>query len=123
MGHTILFIDDDDDWCLLVGNLLRDAGFQARTAHTATEAILQMGRSKPELIILDANLHGQDGAIIRQFLSFTNPKVPIILYTGLAEEDQTVQIMLSMGHCRYLHKGPLDELLLAVQKALNQPWP
>ena len=55
-----------------------------------------------------------------RFLKHNHPNVPIILYTGVVHDDETVKELLSQGAHQYLIKGGnLDELLKVVQNAVG----
>jgi hypothetical protein len=54
-----------------------------------------------------------------QLLKFCHPGVPVIVYTGLDEQDESVQRMLKQGARQYLRKGKLGDLCDAVRKAVN----
>ena len=54
----ILIVDDEPDIRLLVEAILRDEGFEARTAATADEAIAAYRARRPALVILDVWLQG-----------------------------------------------------------------
>ena len=69
------------------------------------------------LIILDLDLDGEDGLVLMEFFKCNHPDVPIILYTGLAHDDDAIQEMLRQGANQYVRKGLLADLHKAIQAA------
>ena len=118
-SKRILFVDDDPDWRLIVGGFLGEAGFQVATAADAAEAMLEASRAKLDLVILDLNLAGENGASLLKPLNQNQPEARILLYTGLDHDEAEVQALLNQGAHRYLRKGTMDELLAGVRDALR----
>jgi DNA-binding response OmpR family regulator len=119
VNKWILFVDDDKDWRVMVGDFLKDAEYQVLTAANATEAMTSAEGHKLGLIILDLDLDGEDGLMLMKFLARNQPGVPIILYTGMAHDDEAIFAMLQQGAHQYVRKGPLSELLKAVQMSFH----
>jgi hypothetical protein len=44
--------------------------------------------------------------------------VPIILYTGMSHDDDTILAMLRQGAHQYVRKGPLEDLRKADQRTV-----
>ena len=118
-SKRILFVDDDPDWRLIVSDFLGEAGFQVATAADATQAMLEASRTKLDLIILDLDLAGKNGASLLKPLNQSQPEAPIILYTGLGHDESEIQDLLKQGAHRYLRKGTMEELLEGVRDALQ----
>jgi DNA-binding response OmpR family regulator len=120
MAKRILFVDDDQDWRAMVATCLNDAGYEVQTAKDAGEALAQSEGVRPDLVILDVDLAGESGVTLMQFLKRNHPDVPILLYTGLDHNDDTILALLSQGAHRYLPKGKLADLLATVRGILNE---
>jgi DNA-binding NtrC family response regulator len=120
MGKKILFVDDDEHWRLVVETSLNDAGYRVKTASGAGDAILQLDQARPDLIILDLDLGGENGLMLMKFVRQHLPDVPVLLYTGMEHDNQFVQRMLQQGAHQYLRKGAPQQLLQAVEAALKQ---
>ncbi len=120
MARKILFVDDDQNWRLLVQTFLKDAGYDVVTVADAGEALLRIDNIKPALVLLDLDLGGENGLMLMKFVKRTHPQLPVILYTGLQHDDQFVQRMIQQGAQQYLRKGTLEELLTAVRAVLPE---
>jgi DNA-binding response OmpR family regulator len=65
MNHAsqlrVLLIDDDEDGLELLGEVLRNAGFEVRVASAANEALRVLETFQPEVAIIDIGLPDLDG--------------------------------------------------------------
>ena len=122
MAGTILFVDDEIEMCYMMSNYFRYSGFDILTAENAEQTLNLAGGTTPlDVIILDVNLAGENGLKLMTFLKRNYPDVPIIIYTGMQHDDETVKKALAEGAHQYLRKGnPLDELLKAVQAVMKK---
>jgi two-component system OmpR family response regulator len=81
---VILVVDDDAPIIMLMRSLLREFGYEARTATSGTDAIEAARAETPDLVLLDKNMPGMSGAdvirALRRDLGLAN--VPILLLTG-----------------------------------------
>jgi len=120
MSKKILFVDDEPEWRLIPGTALREAGYEMIIAKDVFETGLQTYGVKLDLIILDVNLGSENAPGLMRLLKEGHPGVPILLYSGLEQEDPAVQTMMKEGALRYLRKGPVRALLDGVRSALEQ---
>lgn len=117
MPKKILFVDDEAQWRDMVSEYFQDAGYEVRTAQNGTEAMLAADQVRPDLMILDLNLSGESGFNLMAFLVENHPGIPIIVHSGLSNDDAAIQFMLANGAHRYVQKSSLEALLKAVQEA------
>jgi CheY-like chemotaxis protein len=59
--RLVLVVDDDDDICFSIGELLRNPSVQVETARNGIEAVSRARVLKPQMMILDVQLPGMDG--------------------------------------------------------------
>jgi CheY-like chemotaxis protein len=80
----ILVVDDDAPIILLMRSLLREFGYEARTATSGAAAIEAARAETPDLVLLDKNMPGMSGGdvirALRTDVGLVN--VPILLLTG-----------------------------------------
>ncbi len=61
-GITILVVDDDSDARIIMGRILADqGGAQVFTASSATEALERLHNYRPDILISDIGMPGEDG--------------------------------------------------------------
>ncbi len=109
LKNIIIHIVDDDPGTLLILKSLLE-GYKAKviTSSSSTEAIVEIKRTKPDVVILDLMMPGIDGLdmcrLLRQEPNLENLK--IVIFSGKTyEHDQ--QRALELGADGYLTK-PLD---------------
>jgi DNA-binding response OmpR family regulator len=113
---TILIVEDDPEIRRLVRDFLSQEGFVIELAEDgkAMDAVLQ--RHKPDLIILDLMLPGEDGLAICRRLR-TQGTIPILMLTAKSDEIDRV-VGLEMGADDYLAKPFSSRELLARARAI-----
>ena len=116
---TILIVEDDPDIRRLVGDLLGREGFAVETAEDATAMDAALARIRPDLVILDLMLPGEDGLSICRRLR-AQDAIPILMLSAKSDEIDRV-VGLEMGADDYLVKpfGP-RELLARVRAVLRR---
>jgi DNA-binding response OmpR family regulator len=80
----------------------------------------QAGSARPDLIILDLNLGGENGLVVMKLLKEKHPGVPILLYTGMEHDEAAVKAMLRDGAHQYLRKTTMGDMLKAVRSAMGE---
>lgn len=115
----VLFVDDEGDWRFMAGTCLQDAGFEVITAADAAEALRRMELVKLDAIVLDLNLAGENGLLLMEFLKQKHPGVPILIYTGMANDSSTIQGIIKQGAQKYLRKGSMAELCDTIKSMVN----
>ena len=115
MDH-ILVVDDDADIRDLLSEYLDRQGFRVSTAAEGRSMRVALGRSAPDLIVLDLMLPGDDGlTLCREVRSKSD--VPIIMLTAKTEEIDRV-VGLEMGADDYVAKPFSPRDLLARIKSI-----
>lgn len=116
---TILMIEDDADIRQLVSDLMRRENFSIELAVDGSGMDLALARIRPDLIILDLMLPGEDGLSICRRLRM-HDDVPILMLSAKSDEIDRV-VGLEMGADDYLVKpfGP-RELLARVRAIMRR---
>jgi len=102
--------DDDKGWREIVSVVFEDAGYEVLTAKDATEAMRLTEGVQLASIILDLNLNGEDGLELMKFFQCNQSGVPVILYTGMSHDDDTILAMLRQGAHQYVRQRPIGRL-------------
>jgi two-component system phosphate regulon response regulator PhoB len=121
-GMRILVVDDEADIVALVAYHLAKAGFQVATASDGAEAIDQVRREAPALVVLDLMLPGMSGFDVLESIR-SDPAtraLPVLMLTARKEEPDKLR-GLSLGADDYLTK-PFSpaELVLRVKAILRR---
>lgn len=116
---TLLMVEDDPEISRLVSDFMRREGFEIEVADTAAAMDAVLRRKRPDLIILDLMLPGEDGLSICRRLR-QGDDVPILILSAKSDEIDRV-VGLELGADDYLAKpfGP-RELLARVRALLRR---
>lgn len=101
----ILAVDDETELTDLIAYTLRRAGHEVATAATGCEALAEIERQRPDLVLLDLMLPDLDGFGVCEILR-RNPAtatIPIIIISAWASTDSR-NLGLELGALDYLTK-------------------
>jgi DNA-binding response OmpR family regulator len=113
---TILIVEDDPEIRRLVRDFLVHEGYDVETAADGKAMDVVLQRVRPDLIILDLMLPGEDGLAICRRLRTGDP-IPILMLTAKSDEIDRV-VGLEMGADDYLAKPFSSRELLARARAI-----
>jgi len=115
----VLVVDDDPGIRTLLGEYLERAGFRVSLARDGREMRHSLGTSRPDLVVLDVMLPGEDGLALCRDLR-ARSRLPVIMLTARADELDRI-IGLEMGADDYLAK-PFNprELLARINSVLRR---
>src|SRR5215475_11959618 len=118
-GKSILFVEDDRDIRTLLADFLVREGFAVEVAEDGVGVDRALARMKPDLVILDIMLPGEDGLSICRRLR-ARSAVPVIMLTARNDDIDRI-VGLELGADDYLGK-PFNprELLARVQAVLRR---
>jgi CheY-like chemotaxis protein len=96
----VLVIDDDEDVCASVGALLKQAGHFPSVAYDAQSAIEVCRAVKPEFVLLDINLAGENGYTLADTLhqKFGLEHVQMWALSGYADDEERRRNSGIVGH-------------------------
>lgn len=118
--QNVLVVDDSKTELMFMTNLLQKNGMSVRTAEGADEAFKRLAEEKPDLILMDVVMPGQNGFQLTRTINRTPEYagIPIIMCTSKSLETDRVWGM-RQGARDYITK-PVDatELLTKI-KALG----
>jgi len=117
--HTILVVDDEPNYRLILSELISDEGYRVLVAEGADPAIDIARESDLDLVITDMRMPGRDGMSLLKELKIYNPELPVIMVTAFGDVDKAVTAMKA-GAFNYLTKPfSNDELLVNIKKAVE----
>ena len=118
--QNVLVVDDSKTELMFLTDVLQKQGYQVRTAENAEEAMRRLAEGKPDLILMDVVMPGQNGFQLTRAIS-RDPlysDVPIIMCTSKNQETDRVWGM-RQGARDYITK-PVDQAeLMGKIKALG----
>jgi CheY-like chemotaxis protein len=124
-GIRVLIVDDDADTCEMLTFALNLLGAEAQASKSVSEAFTSIAQWKPDILLTDINMPGEDGYSLINKLRTSTPKkganIPAIALTALARPEDTEQA-LSAGFQLHLSKPvDIEELAEAIVNLAKKP--
>jgi signal transduction histidine kinase len=115
----ILLVDDEPDARLILSSMLESDYGNIETADSAESALEKLASFKPEVIITDVKMPGEDGLWLLKKVKEFNPAIPVILLTGHGDKSMVIE-GLRLGAFDYLEKPcEEEEILASVERAIE----
>ena len=116
----VLIVDDSKTELMFLTDLLQKNGYSVRTAENADDAFKRLAEGKPDLILMDVVMPGQNGFQLTRAINRTPEytDVPIIICTSKSLETDRVWGM-RQGARDYITKPVDANELFAKIKALG----
>lgn len=117
--ETILVVDDEKNYLVVLEALLGSEGYEIVTALDAKKAIGTAGEADLDLIITDMKMPGMTGMELLEKIKSIKPELPVIMMTAFGTIEMAVEAMRK-GAYDYIQKPfENEQLKLTVKKALN----
>lgn len=116
----VLVVDDEEDFAKVLRIRLKANGYDVVLAHDSIQAMMMADQEKPDLIILDIFLPGEDGFSISERLKQAEATrlIPIIFLTGVPGGEGRAY---KSGASGYIMKPYQPERLLGtIHRALEK---
>jgi excisionase family DNA binding protein len=116
---NLLIVEDEEEIAQIMKTFFeRQGGYQVATASDGITALIEVGRVKPDLLILDIMIPGVDGIeVCRRIKGNSSNSTTIIAVSGQPEAEEKI---LHAGADVFLAKPiDLDKLLSEVRRLLR----
>ncbi len=118
--RNILIVDDSKTELHHLSDILGKSGFSVRTAENADDALRRLSEAKPDLILMDVVMPGQNGFQLTRSIT-RDPRfsdVPVIMCTSKNQETDKVWGM-RQGARDYIVKPVNSDELVAKIRAFD----
>src|SRR4051794_20989256 len=116
---VILVVDDEPAIQHAFQRAFRGGDVTLRSAGTAADALEQIGRDRPDVVVLDVHLPDAEGLETFHRIRAIDARIPVILITGHGTTDLAIEA-IKEGAYEYLLKPlELSELLAVIGRALQ----
>ena len=115
--HSILLVDDSKTELHFLSDVLIKRGFVVRTAENGEEAMRRLGEAKPDLILMDVVMPGQNGFQLTRAIT-RDPRfvdVPVIRCTSKNQETDKVWGMRQGARDYIVKPVDADELVAKIR--------
>ncbi len=123
MKATILMIDDEKDFCLVVKKNLESLGdYKVLTASGGEEGIRLALRHRPDVILLDIRMPKMDGMAVLKILKSEEKtlSIPVLMLTAVRDE-KTQREAASLYDEGYIEKPvEMQELRSRIDEVLSR---
>ncbi|HEY5800388.1 MAG TPA: ATP-binding protein, partial [Burkholderiaceae bacterium] len=116
-GLTVLVVDDVRDTLDLLDRILSNAGATVITAENAQEALDQVERAQPAVIVSDIGMPDMDGFEMMRRVRACGVDAPAIALTAFARAEDRAKA-LSVGYMRHMGKPVEPRELIGAVAAL-----
>jgi len=93
-GACVLLVEDEEQLRRVMKDLLQREGYRVAEARDGVQALDEVDRFAPDVIILDLNLPGLDGyGVLSQLRSRpATREIPVMVLTAKGDEDNEVRV-------------------------------
>jgi DNA-binding NtrC family response regulator len=121
---TILIVDDEEDFCQTVSDILEHSGYHTIVKQNPVEALELLQVQHVDLVLLDILMPQMDGRQVLTEVVQSHPEIPVIMITGQAYNVPVAIETAKKGSFSFLAK-PIDlvQLKESVKMALDSKRP
>lgn len=106
MGLSLLVVDDETNFLILIDIVLSREGYQVTAARNAERAVCHLAHEKFDLAILDINMYPMNGVELLAEIKGRSPSTQVVMVTGYPT-DHTRDESIKLGAAAFLTK-PVD---------------
>jgi len=117
--ETILIVDDEKNYLLVLSAVLEDEGYEVLTAPDGAEALAIQKSSDLDLVVTDMKMPGMDGIELLEQIKARDPDLPVIMMTAHGTVDKAVEAMQKGAYSYILKPFDNERLTLFTQKAIS----
>jgi signal transduction histidine kinase/CheY-like chemotaxis protein len=110
-GRTVLFVDDEPEIRRAIQRLLERSGMRVLPASNGPQAVeIFTEDSEIDLVVLDLDLPGMDGAAVYRVLQTVDPTIPVLISSGFIQSEAEAE--LREAGARHFLPKPYDSATL-----------
>ncbi len=117
--ETILIVDDEINYTLILAAVLEDEGFETLTANSAQEALATLSESDVDLVLTDMKMPAMDGIDLLECIKKEDADLPVIMMTAHGTVEKAVEAMQKGAYNYILKPFDNERLVLYVNKAVS----
>ena len=117
--ETILIVDDEKNYRVVLEALLAPEGYEILTAGTGREALKLVREADVDLVITDMKMPGMSGMELLDGAKEIKPDLPVIMMTAYGTIEMAVEAMKKQAYDYITKPFQNEELKLTIRKALE----
>jgi len=115
----ILVVDDESDSLAYLFDLLHNEGYRVLPTPSALEALAQIAKRKPKLVISDLRMPDLDGLELLDRVKRDSPQTRVLLLTAYGTQAMCEDVLRRGGEAMLIKPSSSGEILRAVRRALE----
>ena len=116
----VLIVDDDNDLRAVVGDMLKDEGFEVSEAKDGVTALGHIKKNMPDAVLLDLKMPGLDGIEVMQEIRKIDPRIPVIIMTAHGDIPTAVEAIQKGAYDFTIKPPDFDKLIIALKRAVER---
>ena len=117
--ETILIVDDEKNYLVVLEALLSPEGYEIMTSDKAQEALRLIQECDIDLVLTDMKMPGMTGMELLEEAKKIKPEVPVIMMTAYGTIEMAVEAMKKHAYDYITKPFQNEELKLTIHKALE----
>jgi two-component system, NtrC family, response regulator len=117
--ETILIVDDEKNYTLILSAVLQEEGYETLTANSGQEALKMLKESDVDLVLTDMKMPSMDGMELLEKIKELDSELPVIMMTAYGTVEKAVEAMQKGAYNYILKPFDNDSLVLYVKKAVE----
>jgi len=117
--ETILIVDDEKNYTLILAAVLEDEGFETLTANSGQEALDILSESDVDLVLTDMKMPSMDGIDLLERIKKEDADLPVIMMTAHGTVEKAVEAMQKGAYNYILKPFDNERLVLYASKAVS----
>ena len=116
----VLIVDDDNDLRAVVGDMLKEEGFEVSEAKDGVTALGAIKKNMPDAVLLDLKMPGLDGIEVMQEIRKIDPRIPVIIMTAHGDIPTAVEAIQKGAYDFTIKPPDFDKLIFALRRAVER---
>lgn len=117
--NTVLIVDDERNYLLVLEALLSEEGYQVITAEGAQSGLEALQDHELDVVITDMKMPGIDGMEFLERIRLQEPDLPVIMMTAFGSVEKAVEAMRKGAFDYILKPFKNEELKVTIRKAID----
>jgi two-component system NtrC family response regulator len=117
--ETVLIVDDEKNYPLILSAVLEEEGFETFTANSGSEALEILKNTDIDLVVTDMKMPSMNGIELLEKIKAKDPDLPVIMMTAYGTVDKAVEAMQKGAYSYILKPFDNDRLIIYVNKAVG----
>ena len=117
--ETILIVDDEKNYLIILSAVLEEEGFEILTAQSGQEALEIQKTSDLDLVLTDMKMPEMDGIELLENIKARDPDLPVVMMTAHGTVDKAVEAMQKGAYTYILKPFDNERLTIYVNKAIS----